>query len=399
MKLLEYIHAALIMMLVIPFLYALAAYRDADGTVMLYIKCLLIIFPVIVTETAVRKIKNLGVYLLAGLLATGALWGLIRLLFSDSSLCYRMVMPAESLLLVFLRFRERIRLARQAQEDDIYTAPQVSFLNKPSLGFVWYFAAMYVIGICLYAKELCDIAFLNAAIYFFIALAHAHATAIGDYLSLNKRTKSIPKKRLYAVSTAMAGAFAGLVLIAMLPSFLLAGARRYTDVRTWFREVQAEPFLGAYQVQVNEEGVGVDPIALLNEGEPAPEPSKLWEYFWWIFTAACLGGMLYGAFRMLRQVFGEFRNSFDENGDRVEELEEEALDKEEGLVFKRYIRTDSISDRVRRRYRKTIRKHRKEVPAPYESPTELEKNAGLFEDAAMKELHASYELVRYGREK
>lgn len=398
MKMLEYIHAALIMMLIIPFLYALAAYQDGDGIVMLYIKCLLIIFPVIATEMAVRKIKNPGVYLVAGLLVTGGLWGLIHLVFADSSLCYRMVMPAESLLLVFIRFRERIRLVRQANEDDIYTAPQISFLNKPSFGFVWYFAAMYVIGLCFYARELCDIAFLNAAIYFFIALAHAYVTATGDYLNLNKRTKSIPKKRLYAVSAAMTGAFAGLVLMAMLPSFLLAGARRYTDVRTWFSEVQAEPFLGGYQVQTDSNGFDADPFALLNEGEPAPEPSKLWEYFWWIFAAVCFGGMLYGAFRIIQQVFGAFRNSFDENGDRVEELEEEALDKEEGLVLKRYIRTDSVSERVRRRYRKTIRKHRREIPAPYESPTELEKNAGLYEDAAMKELHASYELVRYGRE-
>lgn len=397
MKLLEYIHASLIMMLIIPFLYALAAYRDADGTVMLYIKCLLVIFPVIMTEMAVRKTKNPGFYLLTGLLVTGALWGLMHLLFADSSLCYRMVMPAESLLIVFIRFRERIRLARQAKEDDIYAAPQISFLNKPSLGFVWYFVAMYIIGICFYSKELCDIAFWNAAVYFFVALAHNYFTATDRYLDLNKRTKSIPKKRLYAVSAAMTGAFAGLVLMAMLPSFFLAGQRRYTDIRTWFDDVQTGPYAIEYQVQPDNNGFEADPIALLNEGEPAPEPSKLWEYFCRIFAAACFGGMLYGAFRMIRQVFGEFRNSFDENGDRVEELEEAVLDKEEGLGFKRYIRTDSVSERVRRQYRKTIRKHRKEIPAPYESPTELEKNAGLSENAIMKELHASYELVRYGR--
>ena len=107
--------------------------------------------------------------------------------------------------------------------------------------------------------------------------------------------------------------------------------------------------------------------------------------------------MAHWAVKMFRQVFLEFRDSFDENGDKVEELDDESLQKEERLGLRRGVKADSEAERIRRIYRRTIRKHRKEIPAPYESPSELEKNAGLFEDEDMKRLHVKYENVRYGQ--
>lgn len=397
MRVLEYIHATLIAMLVIPLLYALAELRDADGTVMLYIKCMLIILPIAATQIAVTRIKSLGIYLISGLAVTAAMWGIMHLLFDGSGLCYTAVMLAESLFIVMIRFRERLRLARQKREDDIYTAPQISLINKPSLGFMWYFAVMYAIGIIFNAKTLCDIAFVNAAIYFFTAFAHMYVTATNHYLRLNKRTKSIPRKRLYAISGAMAGAFAALVFIAMLPSFFLADQRRYTDIRTWFDDVQNGPYVIEYQVQPDAGEAG-DWIEMINEGEPPREPSKLWGYLGWFFVAVCAVFMTYEAVKLLKQVFRDFRNSYDENGDRVEELDDEPSQKEERLGLRRRMRSDSEAERIRRAYRRTIRRHRREIPAPYESPAELEENAGLSEDEAMKELHVKYEHVRYGRE-
>lgn len=399
MRVLEYIHSSLIMMIIVPFLYALAQYQDADGTVILYIKCMLIIVPVVVTEIAVRKLRNPFLYILTGFLATALLYGFIKLFFTDSSQCYRLVLTAEALIIVFIRFQERIRLARQAKEDDIYTAPQICFLNKPSFSFIWYFVIMYAVGICFSSKRLCDIAFINTALYFFTTLAHTYLTATGDYLKLNKRTKSMPKKRIYAVNAVMTGAFAALVLMVVLAAFAFSGARRYTDVRSWFKDVPAEPFFAEYNTQPYAEEKAADPFTMPDMGEPAPEPSKFWEYFWNVSAAVMLMFTAYGIFRMIRQVFAEFRGSFDDNGDRVEELKDEITDKEQLLDIRRYFRSDSASERVRRRYRKMIRKNRNEIPAPYETPTELEKNAGLLEDAVMKELHKEYELVRYGRQK
>lgn len=399
MRMLTYLHATLIAMLVLPLLYALAELRDADGEGMLYLKCLLIFIPIVVTEIAVRRLKNLGIYVLSCLAVTVTVWGVIRLFFSDSGTLYPIVMTAESLFVSLFRFQERLRLARQEKEDDLYAAPAVSLINQPSPGFLWYFAVMYALGIIFNSKALCDIAFWNAAIYFFIALAYTYITATNHYLGLNKWTKSIPRKRLYAISAAMAGLFAVLVLIAMLPSFFLAGQRRYTDIRTWSDNMEFVEYQPMGSPQTGGDGyAGDDWIMMLNDGEAPPEPSKVWTYLGWIVAAASIAFMVYWAVKMLRQVFGEFRDSYDENGDKVEELDDDPLQKEERIGLRRSMKADSEAERIRRTYRRTIRKHRKEIPASYESPSELEKNAGLFEDEDMKLLHVQYENVRYGQD-
>lgn len=398
MKLLTYLHATLVAMLVLPLLYAIAELQDADGEGMLYLKCLLIFIPIMVTEIAVRRLKNLGAYLFSSIAVTLALWGVIRLFFGGSGVLYSIVIIAESLFAGLIRFRERLRLARQQREDDLYAAPAISLINQPSLGFLWYFAVMYLIGIIFYSKTLCDIAFWNGAIYFFVALAYTYITETNHYLGLNKRTKSIPRKRLYTISAAMAGLFALLVLIAMLPSFFLAGQRRYTDIRTWSDNMQFVEYQPMAAPQTGGDGyAGDDWVMMLHEGEPIPEPSKFWTYLGWISIAGFVMFMAHWAVKMFRQVFLEFRDSFDENGDKVEELDDESLQKEERLALRRGVKADSEAERIRRIYRRTIRKHRKEIPAPYESPSELEKNAGLFEDEDMKRLHVKYENVRYGQ--
>ena len=397
MKGLEYLHATLLAMLILPLMYAVAEMTDADGEGMFYLKCLLVAVPIIATELAVRRLKNLGVYLLSCLAVTIMVWGMTRLFFGGSGVLYPVVIVSQSVLIALMRFRERLRLARQEKEGDLYAAPALSVLNQPSLGFLWYFAVLYAIGIIFNAKTLCDFSFWNGAIYFFVALAYVYAASTKKYLGLNKRTKSIPRKRLYAISAAMTGTFAALVLLAMLPSFLLAGQRRYTDIRTWLDNIEVnDDWAGCYP-ELDSEGMeGNAGAAYFELGDLPPEPSKFWTYLGWAFAVACLAGLTFAALKMLRQVFGDFRDSFDENGDKVEELDSELAQQEERLHLRRSKKADSETERIRRTYRRMIRKHRKELPAPYETPTELEKNAGLSEDGEMKLLHVKYERVRYG---
>lgn len=398
MRVLTYLHATLIAMLVLPLLYALTEISDVNGEGILYLKCLLIFVPIMVTEIAVRRLKNLGIYVLSCIAVTVAVWGVIRLLFSDSGALYLIVMTIESLFVSFFRFKERIRLAIQEKEDDFYAGPAVSLINQPSFGFLWYFAMMYMIGIVFNSKALCDITFWNAAIYFFVALAYTYIKATNHYLGLNKWTKSIPRKRLYAISAAMTGLFAVLVLIVMLPSFFLAGQRRYTDIRTWSDDMEFVEYQPMDWPQTGGDDYSDEYWIMMDDMEAPPEPSKFWSYLSWLMTVAGIVFMVYLAVKMLLKIFREFRDSYDENGDKVEELDDEPMQKEERLRLRRSMKADSEAERIRRMYRKTIKKHRKEIPAKYESPSEIEKNAGLFEDKDMKRLHAQYENVRYGQD-
>ena len=53
-------------------------------------------------------------------------------------------------------------------------------------------------------------------------------------------------------------------------------------------------------------------------------------------------------------------------------------------------------DKIRRSYRKFIRKNRKDRPAKFETPTEIETAAGVVDTTEGKELHKMYEFARYG---
>ncbi|MDE6621050.1 MAG: hypothetical protein K2K74_11300 [Lachnospiraceae bacterium] len=139
-------------------------------------------------------------------------------------------------------------------------------------------------------------------------------------------------------------------------------------------------------------------MELLDDGEPAPEPSVVASAVLWAIGAVCVAAFLYGIFQMIRQILRDFRNSRDENGDLIEELEDDQNLKQREEVFHRKRRgAESEAERIRRRYRRMIRKHRKERPAPYESPLEIEEYAGLKNDEEMQLLHMQYEEVRYGK--
>ena len=84
----------------------------------------------------------------------------------------------------------------------------------------------------------------------------------------------------------------------------------------------------------------------------------------------------------------------DDNGDKIEDLGENAGERRAPRALRE---TDIETVRIRRLYKRTIRKHRRDRPAPYETPAEMEEKAGLANDTAMRTLHADYERVRYGK--
>lgn len=405
----EYLHAALFFALFVPLVYAVPKWSDPAGTGVLYLKCLLIVVPVVVTERAARNIRSVVLYFLISLLLMAGMGVAVRLIaflsgekgvFEGYAVCYGVVMLAETLFIVVKRFADRVRVARQQREEPL-AARFVSFLERPALSLVWYFVVLYLFGICLSARALCDIAFYSAIAYTFLALFYEYFGATRAYLEMNKRTKGISRRRLYGVSFSMLLLFAALLSVGMLPAVLLAGQRQYTDIREWLDGVELIPYEyeNDYGFQTPQAAGGADWMELINDGKPAPEPSKLVLAVFWGIGTACVLALLYGIFQMIRQILRDFRDSRDENGDIVEEIDEDqALQPKEVFLGRKGRRgTESEAERIRRKYRRTIRKHRKERPAPYESPAEIEEYAGLGKDEQMQELHRQYEEARYGK--
>lgn len=408
LKGIEYLHAALFFAMFVPLIYAGTEWTDPAGTGALYLKCLLIVVPVIVTERAAKRIKSVVLYLavcILLLLGTGAVTGLIAWMsgpagrFENYEICYCIGMFAETFFIAVKRFADRVIAAKWEREEPL-AARKTSFLDVPSLSLVWYFVVFYMIGLCLSAKLLCDIAFCSAVIYVFAALFYEFFSATMAYLEMNKRTKGIPRRRLYRVSFSMFLVFAAFLFVATLPAAAMSGQRQYTNIREWFDGVELVPYEYESDAGFQQPAQGgMNWIELLDDGEPAPEPSKIVNAIFWGIGAVCVGAFLYGVFLMLRQVLRDFRSSRDENGDIVEEIEDDRIMKQKETLLKKKGRygAESEAERIRRRYRRTIRKHRKERPAPYESPSEIEAYAGLKNDEQMHQLHREYEEVRYGK--
>lgn len=397
LKIIEYVHSTLFFALIIPLLYAVTEWSDPAGAGIFYMKCLLVAVPVVVTERAVKRTKSLVTYLAICMALTAGILCVTKLFGSSGAfaVCYRIGITVETVVIAAKRFQYRVKDARLEERDPL-AGKEPEFLNTPSLSLLWYFVVMYVLGICLNAKPLCDMAFYSAIPYFFLTLVYTYFRATRSYLEINKRTKGIPQRRLYGISFSMLLIFQTLLLVGILPSVFLAGQRQYTDIRHWLDDVELVPY--EYESNAEFEGVssgGMGMMELLNDGEPAPEPSVFMNTIFWVFGGVCILALVYGIFQMIRQVFRDFRNSHDENGDLIEEIKDKEKSDKDEISRKGRRDRGGEAEKIKRRYRKTIRKHRKDRPAPYESPTEIETYAGLKDDEQMQQLHKAYEKVRY----
>jgi len=408
LQIIEYTHATMILALLVPVIYAVAELKDPAGTAALYGKCALVAVVVVAADQAMKHVKSLWLYLIVCVVLAACVWCITGVLpcmvqqkkyLSVEEICYCVGMLLETVFVEGLCFGDRLKEAKRKKDEDPFAAREANFLRQPSLSLVAYFVIIYISGVFLCSKALCDMAFISAIVYFFLALTYAYLKSTGKYLSLNKRTKGIPKKRLYGIHGVMLLVFGILTLIAVLPSILLAGQRKYYDIRTLFDGAGLAPFEFMYDSGGQDAAQGgMDMMELLNDGQPPREPSKVVMAFFWFLAAVCGIGLVYGVIQFIRQVFKDFRSSLDENGDKIEALKEEVLPyKEDAMYMGMRHGNGSEAERIRRKYRKIIRRHRKDMPAPYEAPAEIEELAGLREDVEMQALHKMYERVRYGK--
>lgn len=399
-----WLHATLILAILPPLLYVMGAGQRSGAGRTLYFRCLLIAVPVAVTGVAVKKCKGLVSYLLAcglvfaatGLLARAAAGGLWR---SGEAAGYIVLLLAETLFVIVFRMLGRLHKKREKEtllKEDPNMEPESERLAEPSFPMLLLFPAVYAIALNLDSPELCNAALFSAAVYGVNATLYYFVQRTERYLSLNKRTCNLPSKRIYGIGGGMLAIFLLLLLVAALPSFLTVSARKYRDCRemtgNWVADLP--PVISGPGAAGNGEDMA-DWMEALGERESASVPVWVEALFYGIgimvllFLTAIWVKAVFGMFRT-------FREARDENGDIVEELEEPDTRYSRIRAAKEPGRRDLTErEKIRKQYRKFIRKHRKERPAVYETPAEIEEKAGVAEDEEGKALHGKYERARY----
>lgn len=399
-----WIHATLIMAMILPLLYVFGAKQPDDIGRNLFYKCLVIVLPVVVTDLIIRKCKGLLSYLTLSVLilaATAAAGWVVAGSLRQSFVfwIYLFVLLCETMFVIFSRMSERLRRNEEqeiSKDTDPTWRPATDSLRTPSFAILIFFVAVYAVAVNLNNPAVCNAALLCAIVYTVITVLYLHVSETENYLALNKRTCNIPSKRIYGIGNGMLAIFMLLFIVVMLPALFTISNRRYRDIResTAFINIDYTEL-----IEENERQADVQmPMESWMEQFGTPEPPPEWLdtllYVMEVIVAILITAALV---KVIYDTFKSFRATADENGDIVEELEDSA---EAVRIKKIHLGRRKLSERerIRKEYRKYIRRYRKERPARYESPTEIERNAGISESEECKKIHNQYELARYRQE-
>ena len=132
--------------------------------------------------------------------------------------------------------------------------------------------------------------------------------------------------------------------------------------------------------------------------EKAVEPPVWLQHFFtllfYLLSLIVCGALLVMIYRACKKA-GEFFAA--ESEDEIRFLEKSFSDRNLSLKKKKSASASdlSINLRIRKYYKKTLRKALKSSPKGTETPSELETAAGLSADESRRILHAGYEKARY----
>ena len=187
-----------------------------------------------------------------------------------------------------------------------------------------------------------------------------------------------------------------LLIVLTLPSLFTISHRHYRDLREMTADIEIN--YTELMPEHNPETAGEDLMAALlaENGEPTPPPWWL-NYIFYIIEAFIFLLLAVAMIKKIYSVFQDFRTSIDENGDIVEELQDTAENIQK-IKMPTGRRKLSEKERIRKEYRRMIRRHRKDRPAIYETPAEIEEKSGITGTEEASVLHMQYEQARYGQE-
>lgn len=399
---------SLVMANLIPIVYVLVHPAETSYGMLLYLKSLLIFFPAAATDYAIRRAKTLTAYLLscaAVLTATGAsAWLLGPVPGRNSGFgAYPLFILGETLFLVtghysVHRQKQEEYLSFRAGEGEGEAMSFAEFiregepvLDKPQMSFLLVFAGTYALGLLFHHPVLCNIALWGVTGYLFLLLFYTYLQKTENYLSLHKRVKGVPRMRIYGIGRTMFLLLSACLLVGIIPGFLTAKYRNYFHLQEWSIPLERE----APDMQP-EVGTEWEEPWMPDYRELAYKEPPWWlDGFTYAVTAILYLSLAFFAGKAIRRAFLDFRSGSEENEDIVENLKDEPEEKIQSLFSKRKGNYSKEAWSVRREYRRMIRRSRRDIPKPWETPAEIEAKAGLGQDDHMQKLHRQYEEVRY----
>ena len=400
---LEWIHVLMILSMITPLIYMGVMQRDPQLLYQVYFSSYILAIPVIGSMIASRKCRRFWVYLcfvICFFFVTKIGAQIIGNLFPDklASNIYQVCMNVIAVLVAVVAYIMRIYRSNRKRAREISDASFIESMevDKPNTKAALLFVAFYLYALNLDCPQVCDLALYSSLLYLLFAVVYEYIKKTEDYLRLNEdacQVRNIPVRRIYGIGKAFLVVLLGLLMLTVIPAILTINNRSYNDIR------KSEPSKKGiieyeFSVQPMMEIPEFDTDMVPVDDELSPMAVLIVDIF--IYGTLIFAVLLcaYALFLGLRKMLRRFEQASVDEEDVVESLDYMDEGEKIGIRRRAWIRTEE--DKMRRRYRKFIRRHRKDRPAKYETPTEIETAAGVAETVEGKELHKQYELARYG---
>ncbi|MBR2529347.1 MAG: hypothetical protein IKE58_12880 [Blautia sp.] len=397
----EWLHVTLILAMLPVLGYSFVPERQGRQLFELYLAGWLIFPFICAVRVSVMYLRYYSQYLAACLcLLLLAFWfsGQAGKEIADPLLrqVYRGIMIAELVVLMFdadeIR-RNEIGRRKALRENDIGWVPRYSFLERPGRAGIVCLALCYTVGLLLPEPVLCDLAFGTSFAYLLLWLPYHGINKKEAYLASTDYIRHVPQRRIRTISLAFilvtmtALAAAGCLGILALPY------RHYITFRLPVRLAYETEPEELYRPMMPEMAELPD---WMGEGQE-PHQTAAWAL---VLQAAAtvLSFLILGLIltRLLKMRFLSFRDSY-EDGDLSVSLKKDEEETRRPIQRRRHHPSSGDGEEIRRKYRRTIRRHRRDIPAPWETPADIEEKANLANTPEGDILHTMYEKARYGR--
>ena len=297
-----------------------------------------------------------------------------------------------------MRFNDNERVRAKKLQDLSWTGDDY-LLPQPWLQILAVFLLLYIASLFSHSKGLGDVALAGAVLYFFLVFPYRFLKNRSDYLEKMIHISSVPSARIRRLTGIfLAAVLISCALFAGLAAMSASGRIFLTLPR--FRGTLNPDLVSGFQQEAQMEQL-MDLQDLI--GAEGREPPVWLQLFFQILeNVLTVAGLVFIAVllvRMLQKAVRAFRIRDTENGDEIESLLQEERASLRARTGFGGSAAEREKNRIRRRYRRTILRYRKEAPGIQETPSEMEKLAGLPDTEEMRNLHLDYEQARYGREK
>lgn len=400
---LEWIHLLLILSIIVPVIYMISLQREAEQLYRIYAAGYVLLVPIIVLKETAKKCKwfiqylivTVCVYLIvkAGAQKLGEIL-LDETVVSVYTVCINILTILVALQTYALRIYKVLKKKSKEMHDTSWEGTDF-ILDKPKTNISIWFVGVYFLALNFACPQVCNLALYSTIAYLIIAVAYEYIDKMEDYLKINEslcRVRNIPYKRIFGIGKFFLIGYLCLLLLVSIPAVLTANYRGYHDIRKTEPRKPVAMEQVSHLPQINE-----DIVKLIQSEVPeesSGEMPVIVNYMFYGFGLVAVVFVLVALIKWVQHELAIFAHASYEDDDIVESLEDS--DEIEKVFRSKPVWKKTEEDKIRRLYRKFIRKHRTEHPAAHETPTEIEMAAGVAETQEGKVMHEQYEMARYG---